>query len=332
MKSNKRNILFTFDYEPYLGSNSGSAEKCVLSPTEAVVVILEKYNAKAIFFIDILYLLNLQRHTELKRDYYNVVSQIKGLYESGHYIFPHIHPHWLDARYIPKLRQFDLSKIERYSLSALEPIQITSLFEQSFELLNELGISYEVWGYRAGGWCIQPFNHYKDLFRKYNLKYDFSVLPNYRNENPDQFFDFSNLNCKEPYRFSEDILVQAEDGEFVEFPISTIVMSRYTLLLDRIVNKYLWKANDRGYGDGIGAQKSALKKQTKNTEMISLDLLNSAKLNCYKSYITNNNYMHWISHPKMFTRHGLKIFDKFMSYLDMNFEKETDFIKMKLDI
>ena len=56
----KKNIIFTFDYEPFLGSKSGTLNNCIIEPTERLKLILNTYNAKAVFFIDTLYLKNLK--------------------------------------------------------------------------------------------------------------------------------------------------------------------------------------------------------------------------------------------------------------------------------
>jgi len=94
---------------------------------------------------------------------------------------------------------------------------------------------------------------------------------------------------------------------------------------DKLVRKYLWKKGDKGWGDGKSAQTAALTCNTPNMEMISLDLLNSAKLPAYKKFIQKNEYMHWISHPKMLTRHGLKTFEKFLKYSNNHFTLNFDF-------
>ena len=55
----KKEVLLTFDYELFLGSNSGTVENCLIKPTNKIIPILEKYNLKSIFFIDLTYLCRL---------------------------------------------------------------------------------------------------------------------------------------------------------------------------------------------------------------------------------------------------------------------------------
>lgn len=86
MKKNKK-ILLTFDYEPFLGKKSGSVSKCVIEPTNVLISIMDKYNAKGIFFVDMLYLLNLKSRTETLEDFEIIKNQLLKLYDSKHYIF-----------------------------------------------------------------------------------------------------------------------------------------------------------------------------------------------------------------------------------------------------
>ena len=52
----KKNFLLTFDYELFLGSQSGTAQNCLIIPTNKLLALLSETKSNAIFFIDILYL------------------------------------------------------------------------------------------------------------------------------------------------------------------------------------------------------------------------------------------------------------------------------------
>ncbi|MBA4240178.1 MAG: hypothetical protein C0448_05600 [Sphingobacteriaceae bacterium] len=327
MRPNK-NILLTFDYEPYLGKKSGSAKKCVIEPTNALLSIVKKYNAKCVFFVDLLYVSYLKKIPDLHLDFEAIKAQLILLNKNGHFIFPHIHPHWIDSVYIKEEKQFDLSNLSRYSLSMFSVSEINDLFTEAIRLLNDIGISYNAYGYRAGGWCIQPFCNFKDIFLRNNIISEFSVLPGYKNKSMTQAFDFSDVTTNKPYLFSDRVEIPDIKGLFKEFPISTIYCNGSVVLQDKIVKKYLWKTGDRGWGDGISADTASFKSNSNNQEMISIDILTIAKLKLYKSYINKNDYMHWISHPKMFTHHGLYTFEKFLKYCHSHFNVEYDFNKM----
>ncbi len=215
-----------------------------------------------------------------------------------------------------------------YSLANLPPEKTRDLFEESIACLNEIGITYKDWGYRAGGWCIQPFSLLEQNFISNKIKFDFSVLPECKNDSPYQAFDFSMVKNDNPYTFSDKVELPDDTGGFFEFPISTIKLARATQLADKIIRKYLWRTGDKGWGDGIGAQATPVKFNYPNQEMISIELLNKGKLHEYKRYLKNKEYMHWISHPKMITRHGLAMFDSFLEFADKRYSLVFDFQKM----
>jgi hypothetical protein len=63
-------------------------------------------------------------------------------------------------------------------------------------------------------------------------------------------------------------------------------------------------------------------------ERIAVELLTKAKLSTYLDFFHKNNYMQFISHPKMLTQHNHKMFDRFLKSAFSASEIETDFKKM----
>jgi hypothetical protein len=300
----------------------------MIEPADALLAVMEKHQVKSVFFIDTLCLMQYEAHAPSFHDLEQAKKQLRKLHEKGHYVFPHIHPHWLDASYISGARQFNLGNLSRYSLAQFSESEISAHFKKSISYLESLGIQYNEWGYRAGGWCIQPFGLFRQAFIENKIKFDFSVLPGYRNEDKNQNFDYSGVSEHEPYCFSNAVEMRDNRGEFTEFPISATSFNAMTLLADRILRKYLWKKGDKSWGDGLSAKTAALKSTLHQKEMISTDILTAAKLSSYKAFLSGNHFMHWISHPKMLTRHGLNCFDQFLKASKKKYCIETDFYKM----
>lgn len=321
----KKNILLTFDYELFLGRRSGSAENCLLLPTKILEKTLNKYKAVGVFFVDTLCLNRIKEDGDLEQ-YKRIIHQVRSLHNNGHYIFPHIHPHWLDAK--KEGTHYNLSDQSRYSMVNVEQKLIGELFDLSLKLLINEGIVYEEWGYRAGGWCIQPFSVFNESFRKHNIKSEFSVVAGAKNTSVDQSFDFSGIKLSSPYLFNDSVELENTEGEFIEFPISTINFSKTNQLFDRMIKKVLWKTGDRGYGDGLSAASANLISNQRRTEMISIDSFSKARLKPYLKYLKVNDYMHWISHPKMFTKHGLNTFESFLKLADKHYQIEYNYKKM----
>ena len=344
MKPSKK-LLLTFDYELFLGSKSGSVQNCLIKPTNSLLSILESHQIKnAIFFVDTTYLvkLNDQPHLACKNDFLEIKNQLCLLVEKGHYVFPHIHPHWLDAVYKEDTNEWSLTNYSKYRFHHATSEEKIDLFSNSFKILNEVFDHYDSIfseiGYRAGGWSIQPFSDFKLLFEKHNIGHEFSVIKNFKNLSEAQYFDFTYCPTKEFYAFDDDPCTENKQGNFCEYTISTMPISKYIYWLSKIWNKYLYKTGQINFGDGksVVSNNTAITHSNKNdldsnkNEMISIELLSEIKLNNYKRFLSNNHYMQFISHPKMISKHHLKVFDRFLKYASESFTLETDFKTFKI--
>ena len=336
----KKNLLFTFDYELFLGEKSGSVQKCMIEPTEKLISIFDSFNFKhAVFFVDTTYLIRLKEEAKIslmaKEDFDRIIKQLQELIQKEHSIFPHIHPHWLDAEYDKGKNTWKLSNITNYRFHSISESQRETLFNASIALLKEIidpvNPGYNLDGYRAGGWCIQPLSDFYPAFKKHKIKYDFSVLPGIKNLSTAQYYDFENAPVKRKYNFEEDVTIENKAGSFTEVAISVINISPFYRFLNKLLLKYLWKTGNRSIGDGSGvvATKENPERPTHtNKEMVSLELLTLIKLPLYKNYFKNEEVMHFISHPKMLSQHNFYFFKKFFAFAFSNFEIESDFRQM----
>lgn len=327
-----KKILITFDYELFLGERSGHPAECVINPSDQIISVLEKYDVKGIFFVDTLYLykLSLLDNEKAKEDFQKVKSQLVSFINKGHFVFPHLHPHWLDAKYIESEHQWDLSNIDKYRFSSLNAEEKEFVFSRSMDILNNIlegsDKHFEIDSYRAGGWSIQPFSDFKPYFEKYNIKNDFSVLRNSFSKTEAQQYDFLATPKNEIYLFNDDVTKENDSGHFKEFSISSIEIPEKAELINKFVLKYLWKKGDRGgFGKGKSISPKTLEPTIQYGEMVSIELLTVAKLKIYLKYIEKNNYMHFISHPKMLSDHNIKMFDKFLSSVSKKYQIESDY-------
>lgn len=334
----KKQLLFTFDYELFLGKKSGSVDNCMIEPTKKVVSILNQYKIKGIFFVDCSYLNRLEEvivnHPKAMIDYNKIKNQILQLIEQGHYIYPHVHPHWIDALYLPKNNEWDLSDNSKYRFNSLTDDQKNSHFNAALNALRKILTTPEQKfnnyfdAYRAGGWCIQPFTHFEPFFKESKIYADFSVLGGSVKNGNTLFFDYSNIkqNAK-PYQFEHIVTEESKDGKYVEFPISSIPFDKSNFL-NKIINKVLWRLPvGQNMGDGISSPfKSSIPPSNYDSyfEMVSIELFSINKLKKYKKFIKENNYMQFISHPKMISNHNLKMLSSFLNSASKKYELETD--------
>lgn len=334
----KKNLLITFDYELFLGSRSGTVDNCLIKPTNLIVDVLKKHKIKnAIFFVDTTYLLRLkqQQNKKCKSDFLLITEQLKQMVKKGHYLFPHLHPHWVDAKYDEELNQWDLSDINRYRMHKLSSNEAQTLFNESLTFLSGIyeseGILPKIDSYRAGGWCIQPFSFFEPIFRKFGITNDFSVLKGIKNINDLCSYDFTVAPPENIYKFTNDVNVKDPNGPFTEFAISSIHIAPLTKWFNKFLLKYLSITKNHNLGDGISNTLSAGGIHSQNdNEMIAIELLTKAKLNTYLNFMTENNYMHFISHPKMLSKHNIETFDVFLKRTKHKYELTTDY-KMMVD-
>jgi hypothetical protein len=316
------NIYLTFDYELFFGSNTGTVQKCLIEPTNQFLEMADKYGVKAVFFIDIGYLSRLQElqndHPALKKDYELVAEHLNEIKSKGHDLQLHIHPHWEDA--IFENGKWQLKVEGRYKLSDFPKDKAAEIIEKYANLLNSVRGSMAD-TFRAGGWCIQPFDHIREALFKVGVRKDSSVFPGAHFEAGEYSFDFRKAPDKDEYRFNSDVCVE-EPGDFAEFPISS---KRYSPLfywrlyilgrLNPTDHKMLGNGN---FIPQPGRKKSVLTGFTWNH--VSCDGYYTSVLDSTLVQMERRgrNNIVIIGHPKSFTRYSLKKMDEFMR---LNHEK-----------
>lgn len=341
----KRNLLLTFDYELFLGKRSGTIQNCIIRPTNRLLEIFSKHKiTKVIFFVDCTYLQKLSQSTEPEciRDFSIVSEQLIDVIRKGHYVFPHIHPHWKDGVYDTSLKQWKLEKTDFYRFHSVPDDEKDFLFEYSIHFIKELqqkaGVVYDIDSYRAGGWCLQPFTDFKPYFEKYGIKNDFSVLRGFNLSGKNIHYDFTRIPVKNVYKFTDKVDEKVPNGQFTELVISVLSISNIRRFLNKFLYKYLSIVKDRSYGDGFSATdgegsiiRSIQDMREQNhykSEMASVELLTILTFPEYENYIERNDYMHLISHPKMVNEHNLHNFDAFLQRALNKYDVNTDYKKL----
>ncbi len=219
-------VNITFDYELFFGSKSGTVQKCMLEPTQRLIQLAEKLNAKFTFFVDAGYLYQLQQHQHdaaCKENYVLVCNQLKELIAKGHEIGLHIHPHWEDSYF--KNGQWHINT-KRYKLSNFSKEEVHLIFERYHKsLTNACGKPCQ--SYRAGGWCIQPFTHLKEALIEQHIFTDSSVYKNGYHQFTAQAYDFRNAATKTEWMFENDECKEETTGRFTELAITAHKLSPF---------------------------------------------------------------------------------------------------------
>lgn len=315
------NIYITLDYELFFGSQSGSAEKCIIEPTEALLDIVNPYNIKFVCFVDAGYLWALERFKEqypqLNEDYQKVSGQIRRLAIEGHGIELHIHPHWEDTVFDGEKWIFDTSRYKLADFSKAEVLEIVTRYNNI--LKNVSGVVPVA--YRAGGWSAQPFDHIREALMVNEVTVDSTVYSSGFYQSDKQVFDFRSVPLiPTEYKFSNDLTVPDSEGIFTEIPISSQKVSPF-FFWQFALAKIQKKLKHKSYGDG-GAIKMDKKQILRLMLMPSHTVVSvdgyKAKLirKAYRKYVklTNDsgNFV-LIGHPKAFTPFSLGLLKQFIS-------------------
>ena len=344
----KKNLLITFDYELFLGKRSGQPDDCMLQPTSALATILGQFGVKAVFFVDTTYLCKLKElsgtYPKCAYDLKRIGDQVLSLVDEGHYALPHVHPHWLDAQYLPKTGEFDLTNVDRYRFHNLTVADRRKVFGDSVNILKEIICpkypNYKINGFRAGGWSIQPFIDFKPVFEEFDIQYDLSVVSGLFQFSTAQIFDFSDAPSSFVYRFEDNITEEVHDGKFIQIAGSVIKVSSFVDYMDRAHKKMLNVVGlEQDYAKGFGQASQEVAEHTPSStkginifdrthEVASLEKLSIVKLPLYERYLEENGYLHLISHPKMLNKHNFYILRQFLKNIASKGNLETDYMNI----
>lgn len=317
------NIFLTFDYELFFGKESGSVEKCMIEPTNELLKIARDNDIRMTFFVDVGYLIRLKEFIndspQLLSDYQKVIAQIQDMVQSKHDVQLHIHPHWEKSYY--SNGKWTIVTKGAYKLSDFDDDEIKRIVRSYKAFLDEL-IGYKTSAFRAGGWCIQPFDRLKDVFEELGLKYDSSVFPGGKFISPEYAFDFTSAPAKSHYRFSSDVCVEDKNGFFTEYPISSMKYSPLfywrLYILGRLKPQEHKMVGDGTFLDQPGRKKSVLTNFTWNH--VSTDGFYSSKLFSALFHLIEKQKqdMVIIGHPKGMTRYSFRTLECFVKFAGNN--------------
>lgn len=307
------NILLTFDYELFFGADSGTVEKCMLEPTNDLLRIAEGKDVHYTFFVDVGYLIASENVSELSNERYTVLEQLADIRSKGHDIQLHIHPHWEKASY--ENGSWSLHADSHYRLNNFELEEAKSILRKYKSKLEEY-IGGKVSVFRAGGWCIQPFEPLAETFKEIGLVYDSSVIAGFRMVTDQYAVDFSNVDSDAEYRFSKDVTLVDPNGFMTEFPITSFRYSPLFFWVLYLKGK-LNKGDHRMIGDGTYISHGSKKWQqllSYTTGHLSTDGYYAVKLEAGLESVQNLGLdkMITIGHPKGNTKYSIRLLEEFI--------------------
>lgn len=246
-------LLFTLDYELFLGSKTGGVEACLIQPLNSYIEAVADYGVRFTIFVDAAYLYVLKKYAAkyecLNKDYHLVEQHLLMLQAAGHDIQLHIHPQWYFSTFDGKEWQLDT---QHYKLSDVHREEMSHYVLESKLLLDKM-IGKRTVAFRAGGFSAQPTSLLTALMVENGLLVDSSVCPGSHYSSPYQHYDYRHAPRKGMYRFEQDICYEEEEGRFWEVPISMYEVSpffQWKLLFHRLIPKIVGNSRHAVYGDG----------------------------------------------------------------------------------
>ena len=236
------NICITGDYEPSMKMDWVND---MIKPTELIIRICEKYDARYSAFLDTCtydILRDSEKSNEVARA--EIGNQLKDMAARGHDVQLHFHPSWLaelGSEWTDNGWQVDLThfRLQSLPLGDLEDRRtIRGLFKWGtgtlLELLTPMKPSYRVTCFRAGGYCIQPSQCIVKAMKEVGILADSSIWFGGYSDDGVYYYDFRKASSKyQPYYTTNDILepfIKGKDYGVAEFPIASIAYKSRFLL------------------------------------------------------------------------------------------------------
>jgi hypothetical protein len=315
------NIIISLDYELFFGPDSGTVEQSMIVPIKETLKIVNKWNIPLSLFVDAGYVFRLQEYRSksscASNEYDLVAAQLDDLKKCGHDLQLHVHPHWEDSYLKNNKWVIDTT---RYKLT---DFPVTSIHEIVTRYAGALrSLSNTVMAFRAGGWCIQPFDHIGNCLKVNEIWLDSTVYLGGRNASSTHSYDFRNSPDETHWRFSDDPLKKDESGYFAEIPISSLRMGP-RLYWGLAWFKMLGGKSTVQYGDG-----RAIYPPKKFLAQKLLEATYSpVSIDGYKASMLKEAYLHYkrkykdrrkeffviMGHPKALTPYSLGKLDEFLT-------------------
>jgi hypothetical protein len=294
-----RTLVLTFDYELFFG-RSGTVTRCIISPVDALLAELAAAQARACFFVDATHLVRMLAEPRAADDAARVSDQIGRIVAAGHRAELHVHPQWLDAVWSGD-GTWEFPAAAYRSLADLDQGRVVELMTSGAEALllaaRAAVPGYTLEAFRAPGLCAQPFTAIAAGMKALGLTIDSSVAPGTALRTASYSYDYRGAPAGPCWRFESDPMQPAENGPFVELPVSCMPGRLSTKVLRRAERKLRADAY-RPFGDGGFFSSGASLSGKLRSTVSSVGLEATSPLVMRRVLLHAPDVVTFITHPK----------------------------------
>ncbi|MEM8547225.1 MAG: hypothetical protein AAGF46_03590 [Pseudomonadota bacterium] len=215
-------LVLSQDYELFF-QDSGTIEDCLLRPSDWLSAFARERGASLTFFVDAGMLSRmsaLRNQPTVGRMYDTVRRHVAQLANAGHEIGLHVHPHWEDTEWDGTRWQFGGARYRLDQFSVEETQDIVTRYAAELQALTDRRLLT----YRAGGFCIEPFDHLREALLSLDITVDSSVVPGAYLQDAEKGFDFRAVPEAPWWYFDASPRKADPAGRFLEIPISTTTL------------------------------------------------------------------------------------------------------------
>lgn len=247
-------ILYTNDYEVFLGGNYRSEKEVLIDSTDELLKLCESCDIPMTLFSDVCC---MWRYREIGNNDLpdRMEAQLKTSLRNGHDVQAHIHPHWNDTEVIRRddgsvNYKFDFSNFllsgSANSKKTDLYVYCQSLFKRASAyltgLLSPIDKEYKCVAFRAGGFGLQPDSGtILRALENTGFRVDSTIAPGmYLSSNVNRI-DFRNMPAAANYCLSSEKqeLSCANRGIF-EIPIAAAQVGSWSLLRNSLKTRYVY--------------------------------------------------------------------------------------------
>lgn len=233
-----KHLVLTLDYELY-GDGSGDVFIHMIEPTNKILAICDQHQVKLTLFFEVL------EYIRLKQEWDNgnrmgytgnpvqaIEQQLQKMALDGHDIQLHVHPQWVNARFVDGTWQVDFDNWRLGDFAVPQAYSIEDMLREGKHtieaLIRTVCPDYQCTILRAGGYNVTPSGPVYQAMVNVGLRVDSSVYPGGFEAGELSRYDFRaaplNLDCWPA--LAEDFCQQAADSQVLEVPIFALPQRR----------------------------------------------------------------------------------------------------------